>query len=351
MSRPVDLVIFDLDGVITTEKIYWDCARLTLWELLQAGQGSSGLMVPEAEARDNILPLPLIEAVKARSVNSNWDLTYLGGCALLLGCQPAGGQSCRSIPELLDMFRSTFTGGQHWPRLLQDLLEVAETRQGSALLAFAGKVAADYLGAQPELLHPQGPWWHYLFGRFQEWRSGEALIRVGLPPLAETLTLPGETLQRALFCLREAGYRLGIATGRPRNEAFPPLEANGLLGIFDPDRLVTYTEIEAAQQATGRSHLGKPHPFSILRAIHLEASVEHLLDEPPSDGLRALMVGDSPSDAQAAKAAGIPCLGILSGAADPRQQNLRRAALLAAGCVDVLADVSHVPDWLQTWRN
>lgn len=351
MTRPVDLIIFDLDGVITTEQIYWECARLTLWELMQPRQGAPAVRaMPEGAVRESILPPVLIDAAKDRMVNSNWDLTYLAACALLIACDPGEGLPPNTIPALLGQLRPGFANLMAWPAPIEKLLDMAGDRQSSALLSFAGQAAADHLGAPPDLLRPQGAWWSYLYERFQMWLSGEALIAFGMRPLADTLILPAETLQRTLCILREKGYLLGIATGRPHAEAMPPLRDNGLLDLLDPRRIVTYSEVKAAAKETGQTGLGKPHPFSVWRAIYPELPASRLLGTPLPGGLRALMVGDSPSDAQAAQAAGIPCVGVLSGITELQRRERRRAALQLAGCVDVLLDVSYLPAWLDDWR-
>lgn len=351
MTRPVDLIIFDLDGVITTEQIYWECARLTLWELMQTGQGAPVLTaIPEGVARESILPPALIDAVKDRAVNSNWDLTYLAACALLIACNPGEERKAETIPALLGRLRSGSADWMAWPAPMEKLLDMAGERQSGALLSFAGQAAAGHVGAPQDLLQPQGDWWSYLYERFQVWLSGEALVASGMQPLVDTLTLPAETLQRTLRILREKGYLLGIATGRPRAEAIPPLRENGLLDLLDSRRFITYSEVKMAQEITGQAALGKPHPFSIRWAIYPELPVTRLLSESLPGGLRALMAGDSPSDVQAAQAAGIPCVGVLSGMTDPQRRERRRAALRAAGCLDVLVDVSDLPAWLDDWH-
>ena len=40
-----DTVIFDMDGVITSEQNYWNCAALTVWEYLNY---NSGQKIPQS---------------------------------------------------------------------------------------------------------------------------------------------------------------------------------------------------------------------------------------------------------------------------------------------------------------
>ena len=44
-------VIFDMDGVITSEQNYWNCAALTVWEYLNY---NSGQKINAAECMQNI---------------------------------------------------------------------------------------------------------------------------------------------------------------------------------------------------------------------------------------------------------------------------------------------------------
>jgi HAD superfamily hydrolase (TIGR01509 family) len=74
---------------------------------------------------------------------------------------------------------------------------------------------------------------------------------------------------------------------------------------------------------------GKPNPELIGRALQkLGASPDH-----------AVMVGDTPSDAKAARKAGIPCIGLLTGG-HPAE------ALRKAGCETVLETIRDLPSGL-----
>ena len=94
-----DLIIFDLDGVITSEEAYWDAAGLTLHELLYSprywGLDSSemsadGQYHPAKTAQESrlisraVFPESEILALKGRSINSNWDTCYVTVCLHLI---------------------------------------------------------------------------------------------------------------------------------------------------------------------------------------------------------------------------------------------------------------------------
>ena len=100
-----NLIVFDLDGVITSEEAYWDAAGLTLHELLYSPRywdvDGSTLGAGEQDKQDRkyspaatteesrsisraILPEPEILALKARAINSNWDVCYAAVCLRLI---------------------------------------------------------------------------------------------------------------------------------------------------------------------------------------------------------------------------------------------------------------------------
>ncbi len=94
-----NLLIFDLDGVITSEEAYWDAAGLTLHELLCSPRywnldnselDADGLYQPATNAQESrrisraIFPESEILALKARSINSNWDTCYVAACLQLI---------------------------------------------------------------------------------------------------------------------------------------------------------------------------------------------------------------------------------------------------------------------------
>jgi hypothetical protein len=89
-----NLIIFDLDGVITSEEAYWDSAGLTLHEVLcsprywnVAGRTDYQPAANAQESREisrGALPTWLILSFKARALNSNWDTCYAAVCLHLI---------------------------------------------------------------------------------------------------------------------------------------------------------------------------------------------------------------------------------------------------------------------------
>lgn len=116
----------------------------------------------------------------------------------------------------------------------------------------------------------------------------------------EALLIPG--VRQMLGDLHAAGYQLGVVTAKTTSEADHLLEA---IGIRDALDLVVGTELVTN---------GKPAPDSALLGLELLGA----------DAAGTWYVGDAASDMAMAVAAGMPGMGITTGAAS-------RAELLAAG--------------------
>ncbi|MEG2584157.1 MAG: hypothetical protein RSA27_06605, partial [Oscillospiraceae bacterium] len=83
-----DKIIFDMDGVITSEYIYWDTAALTIYELLFDYKFYGKHDIDREWCRKNYKEISdtifcgekTIRAVKRLGVNTNWDLAYIVFC-------------------------------------------------------------------------------------------------------------------------------------------------------------------------------------------------------------------------------------------------------------------------------
>ncbi|WP_166389705.1 HAD family hydrolase [Nocardioides ochotonae] len=159
----------------------------------------------------------------------------------------------------------------------------------------------------------------HVAGEEVEQRSGDKLRAAWKEEYAalreEVLPLPGAAdLVRGL---RGRGHRVALASsGDPQFSR----EAVELVGIGeDIDLLTTSEDVEAS----------KPEPDLVGETLARLGGVE-----------RAVFVGDTPYDVEAAARAGLPCLGVLTG-------GFGREELLAAGAAAVLdgpGDLQEI-DW------
>ncbi len=372
-----NLVIFDLDGVITSEEAYWDTAGLVLHELLYSPRywnvgGAASDYQPVTTAEESrrlsrrVLPESVIVDLKARSVNSNWDTCYAGFCIYLIHLLARLSDSASLLPlrpaegEWIAAFRQQVAQIKGPVEIDASTFHLFETPifqgyTGLALIERFNAYASELLGHPVEgVFGRYSPSWKFCSDLFQEWYLGDQLYtqscghapaQTGKPGCIhfEQLLLPVEQIRPTLEALRKQGYTLGVATGRPGVEGIAPLKKNDLLRYFDERRIVTHTEVacaEAALRASGdTTSLVKPHPYQFLRAAD---PAYQPLQPPPQRG-SFIVVGDTPSDVQGGHAAGALVIAVLTGARTPTAR-----ALLEQSRPDFLVEnVTGVPALLQ----
>lgn len=367
-----NVVVFDLDGVITSEQAYWDTAGLVLHELLYSPRywnitgADSYVPVVSAEESRRVsratFPEHVIVSLKARSVNSNWDTCYVGFCVYLLDLLASLPDSSSLLPlqpwdeQWTACFRSqlaTYRGYRDIDIDVFGRLDAAEFRgfTGLALLDRFDEYASVVLGLPiADVFGRYSRSWKFCANLFQEWYLGEELYtrqyqhapaQAGKPGCIhfEQPLLPVEQLHSTLAALKQQGYTLGVATGRPGEEAILPLKNYGLYDYFDAQRIVTHAEVALAE-AKLREHgdttpLVKPHPYQFLRA----ADPDYQPGQPlPAQG-SFIVVGDTTSDVLGAHAANALMVAVLTGALTQEARTL-----LEQSQPDFMVeDITHVP--------
>ncbi|HEY4386488.1 MAG TPA: HAD family phosphatase, partial [Ktedonobacteraceae bacterium] len=372
-----NLVIFDLDGVITSEEAYWDTAGLVVHELLYSPQywhidPSVDHYLPAQSAEESrrlsrqILPETLILDLKARSVNSNWDTCYAGFSLYLI-------ELLAQLPARASLLPLRPWDATWIAAFRQQLAElptparpdVSSTRpfhshvfqgySGLALIERLNAYASERLELPiEEVFARYSPSWHFCEELFQEWYLGEALYRSesGHAPKQpqkpgcihfEEPLLPIDRLRSTLETLRDRGYTLGVATGRPGAEAIAPLKQYGLFPYFSEEHVVSHAEVaQAEERARAQGNplsLVKPHPYQFLRA----ADPTYQPGQPTFPRGSFIVVGDTPSDVRGGQAAGALVLAVLSGARTPEARTL----LEESEPDFLLTDMTEVPALLE----
>ncbi len=303
-----DTILFDMDGVITSEQVYWNAAALTVYELLHSKlyYGTSeidpqALMENPFQVRAEIfLQDTVITAIKNKGVNNNWDLAWLtaaGGLCLKTTDFAQIGQWLTGLPKVEEgMF----------DHVSESLFQKADLSEENAR-------------------HHGGLWTKCLLS-FQEWFLGNELAqkvwdasalqpgKTGLS-FGEQPIVDKEKLLALLSRLAET-KGLGIGTGRPRIEAETPLKTWGAYQYFDPDAIVTYDELSELQSQNPGVSYAKPHPYMFLRGVFGKTiSSEDLLQGKfdKEKCKRTLVIGDAACDLLAAKNAGCNFLAVLTG--------------------------------------
>jgi phosphoglycolate phosphatase-like HAD superfamily hydrolase len=377
-----DLIIFDLDGVITSEEAYWDAAGLTLHELMYSprywGLGAGSEYHPATTARESrrvsraIFPETEILTLKARAINSNWDTFYAAVCLHLidlLGCLKKmlrDGIPAQLLPPQpweagwIAAFKEQIAGMKERVRNTGTSLVSAQFFEAPVFRGYIGlelinrfdAYASEVLGYPIEGVFSRlSPFWAFCRDVFQEWYLGDELYtetygrspaQAGKPGCIyfEQPLLPVEQIRSTLESLRQHGYVLGFATGRVRQEAVYPLKTYGMLEYFDEQHISTYDYVEYAE-AWLRAHsdqtlLSKPHPFPFLVAADPDlrakfedglapargATTSSLVSAVPVNGQDFVVVGDSTSDILGGRAAGALTIAVLTGARTPEARDL-----------------------------
>jgi len=365
------IFIFDLDGVITSEKKYWNTAILTVWELIYSQEylGMNNYFCSETdlskvlqEMGEQVIPSSFIYELKSRAINSNWDLTFFVFCLHLVGIlselnkvEPDGWREIlknapvwEKLQQLGGKLRDRGYNSKISEGIIAEFWQETESLTGNAVLEYLGEFIDLRLGVNVPALAPKGDIWQLCYGNFQEWYEGKKDYQLLDDETVLELSKIEATLKE--LCCR---YSLAIATGRPRTEAIGPLQALGLLEYFDPKRIVTYDEVLAAEslmsQKGKRVKLGKPHPFVVLKAMDPYINVEALCNSEyqQSDHKYAAYIGDAASDVVAAKGAGCMAIGVLTGFATGEARENKRRKFAELGCDAILNSIVELPEWLE----
>ncbi len=357
-----DLIVFDLDGVITSEEAYWDSAGLTLHELLYSphywniqDRPEQERYVPASTAQEahqwsrQVFPMDQIQALKGRAINSNWDTCYGAVCLRLidlLALVPAPNELTPLRPwdsEWIARFRSQLAsvGLQEKQRQARgfNLLEspVFQGYVGLDLINRLDIYASQVLGRAIENVFVRtSPFWSFCRSIFQEWYLGDQLYQEtygkivgqsGKPGCIhfDSLLLPAERVGSVLERLKAQGYTLGVATGRVRQEAIIPLKEHSLLSYFDPEHISTYTEVEQAERILrdrgDQKLLSKPNRFPFLFAVEHNYQIAWERKPRAYQG-RFIAIGDATSDILSAREAGGLTIAVLTGAHTPEARAL-----------------------------
>ncbi len=299
-------IILDMDGVITTEQRYWDCAALTVYEAYYDKRYFGTETLDIAEVQNNVAGIrsmvfnndKTISLMKNFGVNSNWDLAYVvfagivetGDFAIMHRMFEEKNLCAPEIYEFAD-------------KILQQKLGINDCSRSSEL-------------------------WNKLMMIFQEWYYGDESFarQYGKKTSAEGKKgfmygeMPMfsiEETENLLKKLQSKGAVLGIGTGRCAFEIFTPLKAWGLDKYFDPECCFTYDMMAVAEKKLD-IFLSKPHPYTFLKAVFGDryTDVQLINGEYDKEYVKeVLIVGDAGADLFAAKAMKADFAAVLTGPA------------------------------------
>lgn len=300
-----DTVIFDMDGVITSEQNYWTCAALTVWEWIYSNKLYGSRELDADELSKNAAKIryevfcddKLIELLKAKGVNSNWDLGYI----------------VFAVSRILET--------DDFSRIMDFCSNMADN-----ILDEYDRISAELAKKLGCDCDRNGKLWTEMMHTFQEWFLGDSLFIKkfkNTPKLSkkpglihtEKPIIPQDRLVQIFKSLAAQNKRLATGTGRPSDELFVPLESFGIMKYFAKDGIVNYDHVMHAEAQTGMN-LTKPHPYIFYKAMLGEGFPDNRIISGDFDQKMTestLVVGDAGADILAAKAMGADFCAVLTG--------------------------------------
>ena len=301
----IDKIVFDMDGVITSEYDYWEAAALTVYELLYSYKYYGVGNIDRKWCHDNLEMIydtvfcggKTVRAVKKLGVNTNWDLAYVVFC----------------VAKYLDPEVTTFEQS-HFDAVCM-FIENIKIEAPELYTGVEGLIATAVKAEPGDFKRAEGKLWKQLIDVFQLWFHGDGEIP-GIKEREKPL-LPLEKIKDTLGALKNNGFRLGIGTGRPADEIIFPLKMWGLYDYFDSELFCSYDQVaEAEKELNPDTPLAKPHPYVFLKAAFGDKYSNAELcggAVTPQMTERCLVVGDAPSDMMSAQAGGFKFAAVLTG--------------------------------------
>lgn len=314
-------ILFDVDGVFLSEERCFDVSALTVEELLynprylnlSARKFSSDITDENInEIRDRIfVDDKILTRFKEVGLNSNWDMLFITFAIMYIEILKKeklnlAGVDITKLNEVGDMLGEVTVN----PQAVLDFITQKDYTKDEiydALIEYAGTLQNL---EDPNVFEMYGPIWRLGHYKYQEWYLGSALIEAdtGIPAEElekkgfiydeEWIVEPGK-IKEMLLGLKDKGYTIGVATGRPRQETLLPFGEGNILDVFDERRISTATEVMDAQNKSDVEHaLTKPHPFSYLWSLYLhnDKLFEAAVNGQNTSDEQVFIVGDSVAD-------------------------------------------------------
>ena len=321
----IKTILFDMDGVITSELAYWKSSALTVYEYFHNDYELNSDHCYEEV--DQIMARVFsenktIEVAKSLSVNSNWDLTYITILAAeILKCEntysTADVDIFSKIPDFL--IEKNASAPELFDILSDEYEEIFNLENCSRESEFYKKIQA----------------------AFQKWYLG-GLIEHEIPLLSLEKTV------NLISYLHGKGYVLGIGTGRPLEEITRPLKNWGIIKYFDSDRIISYNDVIDDQKIYNENkeekiRLAKPHPYTFIKGfIGKERFLPSDLDRKMPHNPSVLVVGDAVCDFESAREAGFRFCAVLTGIDGRESENY----FINEGADFVIDDASNLKEIL-----
>jgi len=290
-GKQFNKILFDMDGVITSEALYWDTAALTVYELLFDRQDCK--VEDVSQIHDTIFSgRDFINALKVRGVNTNWDLALIAYCL---------SKHLKSDLQELD--------NEHFQKMLDFANSLPNT--AAEVYDISYNLAAKATGKDYSyFVREKGEFWTKLQKVFAYWFVDKELYKTERP------VVPLDQMQTLFKNMFDCGIKLGVGTGRPNSELQRPLDMWDIAKYFDEESVIGYTDIINAEKTCGNGvSLAKPHPYVFLKGAAGKRYTDQQLLDGTHDNITegVLVVGDAVADFVSAKDGGFAFAAVLTG--------------------------------------
>lgn len=344
-------VIFDVDGVLLSEEHYYDASALTICEILYSkdymGLSAEGVdfisqNITEgmtASCRNKVWGNNrLLAWLKSKGINSNWDMvhiyliTVLWILAGIYRDRSEGDRISLSLGTIEDIKRAGMKlMGLPIPDV-DDILNqwkksIPESVEGAEVInCLVHEMKRDFEDSV-EWGEPCSCFWKIHTEAFQNWYLGDDLFISFLHKMPysggkegflnkESPLVSAEEIRQLFIRLKRAGFELGIATGRSREEMMIPFKNFKWYEEFDPLYMATASDAVEASCMFSCPIPDKPAPFIYSCAIYGRNKDNYsvYLEEKmkPSSEDEIYVCGDSYSDIIGSRKAGTRFIGIFT---------------------------------------
>lgn len=338
-------ILFDVDGVFLSEERCFDVSALTVEELLKSKyflglDHTHDFNHMNDELIENIrsqvfLNDQILNQLKSLGLNSNWDMLFVVFSihfihllkqlnskiiSQVTNVETFSVETLRELQSHFYQFKVNYAAPLNF---------IQNSQSGKENIYFElERYAKEQLNIEnAKLFNLKSPLWNLTRAVYQEWYLGTTLYEKveKLTPLSipksgfiyeEIILRPVDEIKTLLIDLKQAGFHIAIATGRPRTETIVPFESFGLKSLFDEKHIVTASEVLKAETLFQKEGpLGKPNPFSYIATLYgnnerdyLDYIQNHIVKKN-----EVFIVGDSLADLLCAKKIGATFIGTLTG--------------------------------------
>ena len=347
-------IIFDLDGVILSERRCFDVSAIVLWEFFTSDKlfhfEKNNYTLPftkddiEALRKYYWMDDKILAWLKHKGINSNVDMIYayvLGTLGYLMEQKPLELRLPKEIThQVIEELGKVYEDVKKpSPEEVFNWLKEHTKKDAKKQEFFTEliKKIAELAKIDINTLALNGSLYALLDTSFSQWYVKNEDVY----PEEETI-VPIDKLKELFEDLQAKHFTLCIGTGRPLRDVQIPLQSLGLWRYFAKNHVATYDDALIASIITRSDSLDKPHPF-IFRAAWWGTFPEHYEQYIRRPGLfreehrkdEVYVVGDSIADVQASRIMGIPIFATLTGLTGSEAE----AELKEAGATNVIKDV------------